>query len=306
MKIRIATFNCENLFARFRFRADFSPQEASANGFDINNLAFEVHDRAKRLLTGNAIKKLNADVVALQEVENLDVLERFRSEFLGGFRAFPHGMLVDGNDPRFIDVAILSKHPIVHARSYQHLKLTPESRSFIFSRDCLEADIDFGGKTVTLFVNHFKSMIGGRPATRQRRLDQVQAVKRIVTDRFGKTKPGNKPFVVLGDFNDYIEAGDEAASSLPDLVSWNQVENVVARLDVDEQWTHFFARENEYRQLDYLLVSKVLKSKVTAVEIERRGLPLRATRFTGTRFNGVGQDNPKASDHCPALVELEL
>jgi endonuclease/exonuclease/phosphatase family metal-dependent hydrolase len=306
MKIRIATFNCENLFARFKFSADISPEEASRNGFTINNLAFTVHDPAKRIITAKAIKAIKADVVVLQEVENLDVLKRFRTDFLGGFGAFPHVMLVDGNDPRFIDVAILSRHPIIRARSHQQVKASPQARSFVFSRDCLEADIDFEGKVVTLFANHFKSMIGGRPQTREKRLSQVQTVKKIIQERFGSSNPGKKPFVILGDFNDYLEAGDEGSSSLPELVQWNHVENVVARLSPDEQWTHYYSKGNEYRQLDYILVSKSLKSKVTAVEIERRGLPLRATRFTGSRFPGVGQDNPKASDHCPVAVELDV
>lgn len=306
MKTRIATFNCENLFARFRFRDNVSPSEASDNGFTINDVKFNFQDRDQRRITANAIKALDADAIALQEVENLDVLERLRNQFLGGFKSFPHVMLIDGNDPRFIDVAILSKHPIIHARSYLHLKKSPRSRSFIFSRDCLEADIDFDGNIITFYVNHFKSMLGGRGHTRKRRLDQVRAVRKIITDRFGISNPGNKPFIVLGDFNDYIEEGKEEESSLPELVQWNQVENVVERLDPEEQWTHFFSRRRQYRQLDYILVSKSLRSQVSSVEIERRGMPRRADRFTGTRFRGVGRDNPKASDHCPVLVELDL
>lgn len=100
------------------------------------------------------------------------MLERFRSKFPGGFKAFPYGMLIDGNDPGFIDVAPLSKYLIIHARSFQHFKKSSSSRSFIFSRDCLEADIKFGGKVITFFfVNHFKSMMGERSETKQRRLD---------------------------------------------------------------------------------------------------------------------------------------
>ncbi len=43
-------------------------------------------------------------------------------------------MPVDPNDPRHIDVAILSRFPIVAARSYQHLKSGSQP---LFSRDCL-------------------------------------------------------------------------------------------------------------------------------------------------------------------------
>jgi endonuclease/exonuclease/phosphatase family metal-dependent hydrolase len=306
MTLRIATFNCENLFARFRFRDNISPGQASRDGFNINDVSFNFHDHDKRRITSKAMRELDADIIALQEVENLDVLERFRSRYLGGFKAFPHAMLIDANDPRYIDVAVLSRHPIVHARSYKAMKRTPQSRTFIFSRDCLEVDVAFNGDSITLFVNHFKSMLGGRGNTRNRRLGQVRAVKQIVADRFGADQPGNHPVVVLGDFNDYIEAGHENESSLPELVNWDQVENVVGRLPAADQWTHYYAGRNQYRQLDYLLVSNVLRPAVQAVEIERRGMPRRATRYTGSRFIGVGQNNPKASDHCPLLVELDI
>jgi hypothetical protein len=41
-------------------------------------------------------------------------------------------------------------------------------------------------------------------------------------------------------------------------------------------------------------------------EIMRKGLPFRAKAYTGPRFNGVGDDNPKASDHCPVIATLTI
>jgi hypothetical protein len=30
------------------------------------------------------------------------------------------------------------------------------------------------------------------------------------------------------------------------------------------------------------------------------------TRYTGPRFGGVGKDNPRASEHCPVVIEVTV
>ena len=72
-------------------------------------------------------------------------------------------------------------------------------------------------------------------------------------------------------------------------------------------------------QLDYLLVSPALKDRVRDVQIIRRGLPYRVPldprdpdrtipklASTADRYPRVGWDRPKASDHCPLVIELDL
>jgi endonuclease/exonuclease/phosphatase family metal-dependent hydrolase len=196
-------------------------------------------------------------VIALQEVENLDVLKRFRGERLKS-SAYVEAMLVDGNDPRMIDVAVLSRFPIVAVRSHQALN---DGSQPVFSRDCLEVDLDVKGTRLVLFVNHFKSMLdkkdpaNGRKNTRAKRVKQAAAVKKLVEARFG-TSPGTKSWAVLGDLNDFRETGQGTTSGILSLVDWSEVEDVLGRLPKTEQWTHFFdgAKSGEIpiRQLDYL------------------------------------------------------
>lgn len=309
--LRLATFNVENLFARWRFADGVDPATANTRGWVVEHTQFEELGVDDKAITGAAVREIRADVLALQEVENVDTLKHFRAHALGGRDEYPYVAGVDGNDPRLIDVAVLSKLPITRIRSHQHLMDPGSPTAALFSRDCLEVDVEVReseskSTTVTLFVNHLKSMSDGRPKTRGKRQRQAAKVKELVTGRFGSASPGDHPFVVLGDLNDYL--GPDGSSGIDGLVEWDQLENVVTRLPEADQWTHFFGGGDQYRQLDYLLpsVSLAEASAESLPEILRKGMPLRATRYTGPRFPGVGTDKPKASDHAPVVMDLTI
>ncbi|HEY7608507.1 MAG TPA: endonuclease/exonuclease/phosphatase family protein [Alphaproteobacteria bacterium] len=321
--LRLATFNCENLFARFRFNKNIEPTKAVRDGWNANEVHFEIFDEATKRITGDVISSLDADIIAFQEVENHDTLKRFRDQFIRrgnkkGRAAYPHSLVIDGNDPRLIDVAIMSIYPIVNVRSYQHER-TDNGKDWLFSRDCLVADIEAGTKTLTLFVNHFKSMLdkkdakNGRRNTRAKREAQANRCREIVEERLGK-KPGGKPFVVLGDLNDYMQEDEQGKPGIGPIVEWNQVENVVDRLPEEERWTHFFARRKAYHQIDYLLPSRsIADASPDPPEIVRTGMPLAATRYTGERHPQIEQAGAAnkdkrraASDHCPVVFGVRL
>ena len=153
------------------------------DGWNVNETAFTILSPEAKRITGQAIRATKAEVICLQEVENLDTLKKFRTDYLGGRKAYPYALSIDGNDPRLIDVAVLSKHSIVHARSYAFLR---HGNSALFSRDCLEVDLLVGSKRLTLFVQHYKSIMGGRKKTRPRRAIQVSKTKEIIRDRVSR------------------------------------------------------------------------------------------------------------------------
>ncbi|MCB9684776.1 MAG: endonuclease/exonuclease/phosphatase family protein [Alphaproteobacteria bacterium] len=314
--MRLATFNVENLFTRFRFARGVDPRRATEEGFTSEDLRFRLEDPESKRITADLLNGLDADVIALQEVEGLDTLKQFRDRFLGGRDAWPHALVIDGNDQRRIDVGLLSRFPIVHARSWQHL-LGGDGQP-VFDRDCLEADVEVPGLGVlTLFVNHFKSMRAetddapGRAVTRPRRVQQARAVMDIVRRRFGDD-PGDAPFVVLGDLNDHVVDDEQGRSGILDLVRWDAVVPLVERLPERERWTHYFqghAPSNAppaYRQLDHVLASRRLAALNPGLPtIDRRGQPKRAEAWDGERLTGVGWHRPKASDHCPVVVAID-
>jgi endonuclease/exonuclease/phosphatase family metal-dependent hydrolase len=312
--MRLCTFNVENLFTRYLFAKGVDRAHAARHGFQSEDLRFRLADPASKQLTAALMQRTDADVFALQEVEDLDTLKAFRDRYLGGREAYPHALVIDGNDPRRIDVGVLSRFPIVHARTWQHLW---NEDGPVFDRDCLEVDVESPtlGR-VTIYVNHFKSMRAprgaqgpGRRLTRDRRVAQARRVRQLVEARFDE--PSTARFVVAGDLNDHLAATEEGTTGIADLVRWQAVENVLDRLHARDRWTHHFPGSRRhglpeaYRQLDYLLVSRALaRANPHPPLVFREGLPKRARRYTGAREPGTGRNRPKASDHCPLCFDL--
>jgi endonuclease/exonuclease/phosphatase family metal-dependent hydrolase len=127
-------------------------------------------------------------------------------------------------------------------------------------------------------------------------------VAEIIQDHMGDELE-TASFVVVGDFNDTPDA-----ECLQPLLGKPWLENVVARLPREEQWTHYYDRKKETSHLDFILLSKALaeKNRDALPTIERRGLADYAKAYTGPRFPGVGPKGTEASDHCPVFIELEV
>jgi len=317
-KITIATFNCENLFRRFKFTSKAKPEKiknAIENGFIIDKTLFETILEPERELTAKAILDCKADIICLVEVENFDTLKSFVSKFLAG-KNYKYNILIDANDPRLIDVALISKIPFDHVVTHQFDR-TANNKALMFSRDCLEVKFTIEGNPFYIFVNHFKSMLdkndpaNGRKNTAARRKEQSQAVTNILKERFG-SNPSKANWVVVGDLNDYPDQD----TSLKPLIDNPWIENVVqTRLDEKDSWTHFWdtsskkvSNDEKYKQIDYILLSKQLADKNVNSKpvIARKGLCLNAEKYKGARYEGIGKSRPAASDHCPVAITIDI
>ena len=367
MRLRIATFNVENLAARNSYGPVERPETAPALSlFDFPeaetrdtvqaSVAVAVEDD-KRELTGLSIAETRADILALQEIDNLGVLQAFFANYVHRMadKTYGHFKLVNGNDPRGIDVAFAARRDLlgegaVKARSYHETTFgelglhTPEleargirADAFVFNRDCLEVSLDLGEADLTLFLCHFKAKSyrrDGSETTLDIREAEAKAVRRIVENRFGDTwREAN--WIVAGDFNDFrcrILPGGEVAGCEPtpvDALFDGFALDAMAALPPFERWTYFHRDASdpergvveEHVQLDYLLLSPALAAANPRpqVEVLRRGLPYRVPldpaapdrsiaflSARNDRYPRVGWDRPKASDHCPVVVELDI
>lgn len=313
--------NVENLFHRFRFDRFSGVKEyvslaETRSELDPTELAeayFNALNEEKREFTALTIDEAAPDVVCLQEVDSLETLKYFHRHYLtqvGRRKDYQYKRLVNGNDPRGIDVAVLSSHKITRMNSHQEYR--DADGELVFDRDCLEVTVEDRGVPLTLFVNHFKSMAGGREETRHQRVAQARAVREIIEDRFDD--PASADWMIVGDLNDYYR--DEDGNRLPDgetglapLGIGEFCHDLADNLQGDEpRWTHYWAGGDEYRQLDYLLASPSLydRNRGSTPQIVRKGMPYRAARYDGERWARIGHARPKASDHCAVAATVSL
>ncbi len=322
MRITVGTFNLNNLFSRYNFQAEIDALHDGAPIAAETLYTFGPHDAIKiRTYRGRLVKakdaaatqliaarirRIDVDVLAVQEAEDIDTLRRFNREQLGGM--YPHVLLIEGNDPRLIDVGVLSRYPIGGFTSWQRATHPAAADELVFGRDLIEVEILNAPRSeclFTLFNTHLKSNyvdfrvdpVAGRAAANERRRRQAQTMGRIIK---ACTRPDSR-YVVVGDMNDAPASEflrgftQDPELRLVDALTAPQ-ETRPPRPDdpmpASPAWTHRFKPANqpaEYALYDQVWLSPALAPRQTGAWIDRR-----------TRHGGDG------SDHDPAWVELDL
>jgi endonuclease/exonuclease/phosphatase family metal-dependent hydrolase len=343
--VTVGTFNLNNLFDRFNFdvnvgelpaterdvrttfRWEFvgqgdqpgdQPPQLNPDGSTSNLVRFQ-RNADGRLITGKSeltqlaiaarIGVMNADVLAVQEVENREALQEFNRTRLA--EPYPFEVLIEGNDARFIDVGVLSRFPVANTTSHRFEVHPDAGPDPVFSRDLLQVDVLAANRRrrlFTVFVNHLKSKFvpfndpdpqATAEAAALRRRHQVETVARIVR---ANTRPGSR-FVVLGDMNDGPESPAldplrdlGLSDALTGLVESRPPPPVVNPVDAPPtvRWSSRFAVTNgpdQFDLLDQIWLSPALAAKLIHAQVERR------PRWTATS-EGVG------SDHDPVWIRL--
>jgi endonuclease/exonuclease/phosphatase family metal-dependent hydrolase len=320
------TFNVENLLQRFRFR-DFEKDrlvslmeaETEDERSELIRTYWNIINDENRVFTALTIHKADPDVVCMQEVENNRILDFFGRRYIDkvykkNVDPFTYKRLIDGNDPRGIDVAVMSRYKIENMSSNRERRgivpyPTGSREDEIFRRDCLEINIKKNNRILPIFVCHFKSMAGGRDKTKPIREVEANEVKKIIEEKF--LDPASADWVIVGDLNDYTETDGIADPnhSLSALLDNGFAIDIVKNInDPSDRWTHYYSGDDSYHQIDYILLSPSLAAKNQGIvpEILRIGQPYRAERYSGDRLPRIGFQRPKASDHCPIIADINF
>jgi len=261
--LRIVSWNVHDLFDEL---------DRTTPPGDLDTVLAPAEVEGKLARVGSVLARLDADVVLLQEVENLPLLERLAAGPLAGagYRAF----LREGLDPRGIDVGLLARVPVESVLG--HLDDRTPSGLHLWARDPLEVHLASDGRPVVLLGAHLVSRL--QPADDRRRL-QAERLRQLAD---GLAAGSSRPLVmVLGDLNDLPDS-----DALAPLLGDGALLDLGAAAAPADAWTWSGGGATE--RLDYVLVPRVERAAVSRFAV------------------GEGPDVAAASDHRPLVVDLWL
>ncbi|MCL4220084.1 MAG: endonuclease/exonuclease/phosphatase family protein [Phycisphaerales bacterium] len=202
--IRIATYNVENLFD------DKDDPNLSGRFEDID----DTKPVSQLKAVAETIVRIDADILAVEEIESLDALIEFRDGYLQGL-GYEYVVSLDAGDERGIEQAVLSRFPIVEQRQWVKKPLGgvhPDrygngenwyaGQPIAFHRSPLMVTVEVPGSVtggqpyaLTLLAVHHKS---GAPAGYWREAES-KGVLEVIAGLMAENPQRN--LVVLGDFN---------------------------------------------------------------------------------------------------------
>lgn len=278
-RLIVATYNVENMLDAFD----------DPHTFD-ETLPAKPQEKIKQVTA--VIRHLDADVVALQEVENQGVLRNMVHEFLGDM-GYRYIAVQPTNSSHGLNLAVLSRRPIVSITSHRllEMKISGLDHPRRFARDLLRIRIipsQTHNKPLDLYVVHFKSKhdAEGDPQSAKWRLAEAATSKSIIHDALMADL--SAWLLLLGDFNDTPDSPTlrrlthHAHSEQPTLADLH------AHLPPEQRITYL--RPPHRSTIDYILASPALVGRV---------VPHSARVIQDAKLLD-------GSDHAPVVVTLDL
>ena len=267
--LRLATFNIEGLFG----------PGADAPSSD-----------AHLTIIAKAIQAIDADILALQDVESLETVEWYRDTLLPGM-GYDFIASLDVGHKRGIENAILSRHPIETSRVWRTLKLGGKhpataggepnpyaGQPIRFRRSPLMVQITLPAagtgnrKPLTLFVIEHK---GGD------RFDYWREAEAKAIVKLAHAAGMNDPIIILGSFH---AAPSDATMQIYDTGGFMDA------LGVERESTRW-ATETTGDRTDYILANRVAMSIIDA--------------DTGFVLGGDLVSLQRETTHLPLVVGLQ-
>ncbi len=224
-----------------------------------------------------SIRAADADVLALQEMGDINALLELRESLKREGCDYAHWELVHAWDTN-IHVAVISKFPIVARRSHTNESFLLFGKRHYVKRGFAEVDIRVNQTyTFTLLTAHLKSKLTVFDADEQELREEESMVLRQKVDAILGSRP-HANLIVAGDLNDTRES--KAVRTIIGAGRKNAlIDTRPAERNGDDQpnnnprypapqitWTHFYGKEDSYRRIDYVLVSRGMARELVSNE----------------------------------------
>ncbi|MDC0937284.1 endonuclease/exonuclease/phosphatase family protein, partial [Pirellulales bacterium] len=261
----LATYNVLNLFD-----AEDDPYHA-----DEGTAA---KPRAELTHLAQSIEALDADVIAMQEVESRGYLQRFVDVFLPDL-GYEHVVHFEGNDHRGIDVCLISRIPVGEVRSHRHLQFPgANGDKQSFNRDVIAITLQPPGKKpIEVWVVHLKSNSGGREEAEPIRLAEAAALRKLLDRRLKENS--DVRIALLGDFNDVWESSTlKTIAGAGPAALWSAASEITGPLP------DTYNRGEFHSMIDFILCSPAMAKQYVKGSFR---VPPGATETTGSDHNPV-------------------
>ena len=257
----------------------------------------------KLSVIADTIRQVNAgagaDIIAIQEVENVRILEKLRTEHLYDLGYQP-AVLVEGADARGIDVAFLSKHPLAGEPMLHPFEVPDYPERAGDTRGILQADFTLpDGSILTGFSVHFPAPYHPTPM-RVAAYEHLNALREALPD-------DNLAFAA-GDFN--TTSTEDAREGLLDRYArpgWTVAHDLGCG---DCRGTYYYAPDDNWSFLDMILFSAARGEKTTS-RIRANSVMIANAVDDQVTPQGTPRRHDSASrsgvsDHWPIIATIEI
>jgi endonuclease/exonuclease/phosphatase family metal-dependent hydrolase len=280
--VRLASYNMLNLFDHV--------DDPALSGENEDITQATPAERCTAL--AEAIRRLDADILVLQEIESREALAWFRDTYLKGL-GYDHLESFDAEYARGVEQSVLSRFPLKDAR----LLDKPSGDGFRYQRIPIRATAVLpGGYELMVVGIHHKA--GGDAFNDQREAEAARIISAVKAELAANP---SRNVAVVGDFN--ATATKEARkmydrAGLLNSYDWRPwIEGKVT----PEQIRDRFITHESGRAIDFILVSDGL-----ANELVPDSFFVLSTLHPGDAYNWRTDKAPSghASDHYPVAVDL--
>lgn len=231
----------------------------------------------KMSMTAGVIKKHMTDIVTLCEIENINVLEDLATRC--GYEYF---YLIEGNDPRGIDVAVMSVYEMDYKSNKDMPTPYPGNPRYKFSRDCVTGQFKTPtGKNFCIITTHLKSSFRDDGKSEMKRDAQAKGMLNVIENIY-KTEKSEPFLIITGDLNTtrYSSTLQILEKAGLRILNYKEKQN--------DFYTYIY--KNEKQDLDYIIVNQKLEKAMKHTKLR-------------TINSKIVSD---VSDHYPIILEFDL